>query len=100
MNSFKTVCSLPSQTSNEKIDVFTRKKRTFLRVKKNFSFREKRLRQRLLLTTRLFMQKNSFFLTRKNVRFIRVKTSFLCCLSDWVSNFCYVSFIDDLGMYV
>jgi hypothetical protein len=51
----------PGQTFNEKFDVFTRKKRTFLRVNKTFSFKEKQLKHRLLLTTRLFMQKHSFF---------------------------------------
>jgi hypothetical protein len=38
--SLSTSCQLHRQTSNEKIDVFTRKKHTFYRVKKSFFWRK------------------------------------------------------------
>jgi hypothetical protein len=67
----------------QKNDVFTRKKRTFLRVKKKefFSIKSRVVNSKHCLNHFSLNEKN--FLTRKNVRFLRVKTSFFRCLSDW-----------------
>jgi hypothetical protein len=72
------------------------KKTTFLRVisahlyalKINF-IQRKTIETAFTVNHSTFYAKKFIFLTRKNVRFLRVKTSFFCCLSDWVAKVNY-----------
>jgi hypothetical protein len=70
------------------------KKTTFLRVKSAHFYALKKqffcIKSRVVNSKSCFNHfslNGKFFLTRKNVRFLRVNTSFFCCLSDWAAGF-------------